>query len=1331
MREASIQREGGSIMKHLTTSRRFFIPFVVAVVGLAGCFNLDGDGSESTVGLAPTLPSKGAQIVFDPIIEGEGEIPVVPLPSDLLTRSCDSPTGRCLNVSVTAGQAQFEENLRDSMDRRDGFGTFAPIWFSVELPNESPPAPAEGYGPTNPDPKPVEVEPILNLSTITNDTVFLFQLEDCEQYPKGTRFPLSLPDPKDPHKDATGIYVKKLQTAMVGEQKGFYVNDFRSATPDMFFDQEIDWDGDGACSFDEDINHDGLCNFRGNRIRDKSGNLQYVDWYDIRNHITGYDTVILRPLYVLDEQCEYAVVLTRDILDKNGLPLRSPFEYVNHTAQTEALKPLLDILPQYGLKLEDIAFTWSFTTGTQTKVIEELIRGGMYGEGAFSFLHDEFPPQFTEIAKLKGETLAQGRGTGQGNAYLFKPEAFAPVALILGGAILESFSAGLALVQNLLMYTDYIVFGSFNTADFLTSEYRPDQPIEDAAIIFDYRNGTDLQTAPIKDLSQAQRIRPGEQDVPFICLIPKERPEEGITPPFPVIFYGHGYTSGRIENLGFGANFNRHGFASCTMCAAQHCPQDDFKDLRGLVSDLGLVKDAEGNDLGLGSDEEALQIVPELLRQLVVGDDNDVCQEVYGEDCNQVTAEEALNDIDQIEGLLTDLLCKGIETPPIDAVVQLTDLISFSSVLGLPEIEESCDIVEKILPLLGDEPYQVVTRLSELALKAVKLFFRWQASVYCTDVDNPSDIPLETDIGDMIEHIGGCTVFKELGTKGRARVLNSKGESRGGGDYWVANTFHTTAVVTQTLYDQAAFVHAILNCDPNKGVLGGDFNLDGVCDMAGPFYATGSSLGGISSMMQCAAIPEIEGCYPSSGAAGLPDVAVRTFQGGVWEAVYGELICSPCIFGRMNADQYEIGLTWSDVNEDVISDSEYFDSTFAQEMSKARIVIKNLTNGDESTEYAFTDGRFRGSVRSDKGDTIKVEIFREDGTPLWEKEYLSPVKGFGFSRGSEGLLRFLNIAYHIVSPADPANYAVHNFTANVPTGDPWGFVIHNRRGALRSSDAGVVNLISVGDSNVPVNTGINYGRIMGAFDWDFTQTLIKNGAYNGAVGPAFVSASTGKICMDGTTECVSTVGNDGDLCRDDDGNPEHKACFNLYAWMPDPVPIPDADLSGEEERETDESGANEPAPNDCVPSSDSSAMSVCGTSVAYAPQADGSLQLITSDVSNMPGPLAPLEWGTTHKNDADAPVQASARFALMSCKENWHGIEPSNPDRIIEECPGGDIPFDWGTYETGRMAYFFRTGQMRDDACFENDSCAGELDDYVPPEEVDLQTVLEWLKAIF
>ena len=112
----------------------------------------------------------------------------------------------------------------------------------------------------------------------------------------------------------------------------------------------------------------------------------------------------LKPLPLSNK---YAVVLTKRIKGEGDQSIQSPFPYVNPQSQTNDVSGVEPLLSRYGLGTNDVAFAWTFTTGSMTQDIEE-VRKGLYGVGAFSQLGEQFsvdrfhPYTRSEMATVTG-----------------------------------------------------------------------------------------------------------------------------------------------------------------------------------------------------------------------------------------------------------------------------------------------------------------------------------------------------------------------------------------------------------------------------------------------------------------------------------------------------------------------------------------------------------------------------------------------------------------------------------------------------------------------------------------------------------------------------------------------------------------------------------------------------------------------------------------------------------------------------------------------------------------------------------------------------------------
>jgi hypothetical protein len=270
----------------------------------------------------------------------------------------------------------------------------------------------------------------------------------------------------------------------------------------------------------------------------------------------------------------------------------------------------------------------------------------------------------------------------------------------------------------------------------------------------------------------------------------------------------------------------------------------------------------------------------------------------------------------------------------------------------------------------------------------------------------------------------------------RARDLNGDGIPDPAGDFWTAYVVHSRDNVRQYAleimqllralrgFDGRATVNADLNGDGNaRNDLAGDFDGDGRVDVGGPdgrFYIMGESLGGIMSELLGGAEPDLRAATPFAGGGGLADVAIRSSQGGIKEAVYlrlmGPLVvgvhardygprtgdrCTsdsqcragvPCMDGRCRptrtacaAGQVSLRFQVTDVTD--VGEQEFACANLADEPETGEraaaalrpgddVVVQNLTNGGVRCARVNEGGGFRVGIPSDTGDRLSVQIYR-------------------------------------------------------------------------------------------------------------------------------------------------------------------------------------------------------------------------------------------------------------------------------------------------------------------------------------------------------------------
>lgn len=537
----------------------------VTVLALPSC--TAGDRPD---GLAPARKTGGPTVVFELTAR---PFPKIPFPNNVATRiDSTSPTGRRVTASLT-GATALERDARAKVDRLTGFSTIGAISVYFDAPLDL----------NN------LIERHQKDHVLSNDAVFIFNLDDPDEEPveidmgRGN-FPVGL------------------------ERTRYFDNDPRAESCTIMFETvDEDLNGNGVLDLGEDTNDDdrlGRANFRS----DPTGNCydDLITFYDRSENI-----LVLKPVVPLREETNYAVVLTDQLVGEDGLAVQSPFPFVNHVSQTEDLKDLPTVLSRYGISKNNIAFTWTFTTQSVSRDLVE-IRKGLYGKGPFAFLIDFTPAELKDIPPIycdqdwKDRTgnalcnVSTALADSGGNVRLLKASALLDILTQVLGGLEDSGGLGLGILSEQLdalkqsyEYVDYVVQGVFETPYFICHQWDEElgKCVGDELGVFDI----DPMTGRVGNL--------GKDTVVFWLAVPK--PNGPYQPPFPVTFYGHGYTSSRVEFLGFAGHMARYGIASIGMEAVGHgTPTDDtfMKIANAVAGGLGLsplldVLPARGRDL--------------------------------------------------------------------------------------------------------------------------------------------------------------------------------------------------------------------------------------------------------------------------------------------------------------------------------------------------------------------------------------------------------------------------------------------------------------------------------------------------------------------------------------------------------------------------------------------------------------------------------------------------------------------------------------------------------------------------------------------------------------
>jgi hypothetical protein len=411
--------------------------------------------------------------------------------------------------------------------------------------------------------------------------------------------------------------------------------------------------------------------------------------------------------------------------------------------------------------------------------------------------------------------------------------------------------------------------------------------------------------------------------------------------------------------------------------------------------------------------------------------------------------------------------------------------------------------------------------------------------------------------------------FYDAITQGRARDLNRDGVPDSGGDFWSSYLFHTRDGVRQSVLDHIQLVRimrafgtaegqmqcrtdktgwdkpASTACDMNgdgKTEVAGDFDGDGKPDLGGPnaTYGTwGESLGGILSGIHGSIDSFVTAAVPGSGGGGLTDIGVRSFQGGVVEAVllrlWGPLVvtvpaserpmCNPgssehdrCT--SCGTDQLSLRWVMPDLNDTGEVEIGCFDK---DALVNTTVLVQNLTSGETKCASVNDAGRTRIGIPSSIGDQIQVLFFEGldqvnnykdcvvaeglSGKPkvLVDKWGKGPYpKGTqndiqSSTCGADSCVRFQGLYYgegsKLVAVAEGLGQirqtpALRRFLQlaqiALEPGDPASFAPYYSIKQMTDPDGkpiaphAVLTLNTIGDMNVPLNAGIAFGRATGA-----------------------------------------------------------------------------------------------------------------------------------------------------------------------------------------------------------------------------------------------------------
>ncbi len=504
-------------------------------IGLAGCAM-----DSIPTGLQATPPGDGPVVVFDLTRQ---PLPEIPAPNDVATfADPTSRTGRRINVSLVA-PTDLEQDARSGFSELEGWGTFAPISVSFTR--------GEGIAPTD---AAIDLDALRAAMQrdgfdLTNDPVYVINLHTGVPAlldVNGGAFPRTIHDlgnyyPNDPRVNEQNVLLETFEEG-AGLAQGNY-------TP------ALDTDFDGVLDHPDTL---------ASLIHPGTGSVHGVD------DLLGFyeretDTLLLRPVLPLQEKTEYAVVLTDRLRDTLGRSVRSPFPYVYHPSQKTSIATLQTILSDgsranyfgsvAGTGLSHVAFAWTFTTGPQVEDLK-LLRDGLYGQGPFAHLQNDFPPTMNAFraAGLIADQTASGQPAGwtanptcanvKNHPYIVH---VADVEDTLKQVINRVFALApddeAALIAS-FDAIDYFVIGSYPLAYLVGVDPANENPTDRFEL--NYQTGQGRFTT---DMGH------------FWLSVPKAQPAKNQVQPFPTVVWGHGSTLNGAEIVIRAGYFAKQGLA--------------------------------------------------------------------------------------------------------------------------------------------------------------------------------------------------------------------------------------------------------------------------------------------------------------------------------------------------------------------------------------------------------------------------------------------------------------------------------------------------------------------------------------------------------------------------------------------------------------------------------------------------------------------------------------------------------------------------------------------------------------------------------------------------
>ena len=696
-------------------------PPLLLLVSLLPATVLIAECSSNTApeGIYPAQPAQ-TTVRFDLFHK---PLPEIPYPYDVATRpDRSSATKRRINASQVA-PTEFERRTRELIDELDGWGTMQPISI-----------PFTG---------PIDIDSIVaghrdaDYDT-SNDVIYLINIDrDSDEF--GQVHHLDLGEGNYP--------------TILAQPNGYGPNDPRADTLSLLFEEgDEDLNGNGVLDPGEDTDADGVL--------------------DVPNYLPGADpapddlaaradalmgfyeretnTVIAWPLVPLRERTTYVVVVTRRLLDEDGLPVGSPFEWIHHIDQTPAMEPLPEVIEPLGLELEDVAFAFTYTTqSVEAPMI--AVRDGLYGHGIQAHLGEEFPPDVHHLFPLR-----DARVYPDSPLHILPGETWEQALHLVNANVTgddtDTYAASLVLEGQ--RYVDYFVIGSFDSPQLFerTDEEGEVRPYNDQVWPADL------------DRVRATAVR---QTLNFTLAVPRrEVSVRGDGQPAPVVILLHGHGGQRFTAMQWSAYFCKFGLALLSIDGPGHgIETSEMMELMleqlmvemglnpaitAILSDRSLDENDDGtSDSGIDFWTAYMFHTRDMVRQFTL-DTMQLVRVLRGFDGTRRWSIDVDGDgVPDVDGLAGDFDGDGVLDVGGDAQIYVSGGSlggMMTMVMGSLEPE-----VTAIAPLVGGGALASIGIRSTNGGAKVGFMLRSMAPIYLGTTDEEGTMVIETLVPDLID----------------------------------------------------------------------------------------------------------------------------------------------------------------------------------------------------------------------------------------------------------------------------------------------------------------------------------------------------------------------------------------------------------------------------------------------------------------------------------------------------------------------------------------------------------------------------------------------------